>query len=181
MDANKEEEEIRGLKKLARHARDSRLRQRYDAVRLILEGRSRSDVAGILGITYQTVRNYTITYNKLGIDGFRINKPSGRIKKLMGEQERQLYDCIATRLPKDVGFAPFVNWTAPLACQWVQKEFGVTFSERGMRNVFDRIGLSYTRPTYTLKKADLKKQEAFKEEFETLKKTDFRGDRLPIL
>jgi putative transposase len=74
-------------------------------------------------------------------------------------------------LPKDVGFALFVNWTAPLACQWVLKEYGVSFSERGMRDVFYRLKLSYTRPTYTLKKADPEKQEIFKAEFEELKKS----------
>ena len=86
------------------------------------------------------------------------------------EQEQRLYDCVSTQLPRDVGFAPFVNWTAPLACRWVAKEFGVTFSERGMRDVFYRLKLSYTRPTYTLKKADPEKQKEFKKEFDKLKK-----------
>ncbi|RKI35521.1 winged helix-turn-helix domain-containing protein, partial [bacterium D16-59] len=32
---------------------------------------------------------------------------------------------------------------------------------RGMRDLFYRIGLSYTRPTYTLNKADSEKQDAW--------------------
>ena len=78
---------------------------------------------------------------------------------------------IATKTPEEAGIGVFANWTAPLACQIVKKRFGVTFSERGMRNLFERIGLSYTRPTYTLKNADLQKQEAFQKQFEELKKT----------
>ena len=66
---------------------------------------------------------------------------------------------------------PFCNWTAPLACQYVKKQFGVEFSVRGMRDVFYRLRLSYTRPTYTLAKADPVKQEAFKKRLELLKKT----------
>jgi putative transposase len=41
-----------------------------------------------------------------------------------------------------------------------------------MLQVFHRLNLSYTRPTYTLAKADKEKQEAFKQEFEDLKKLD---------
>jgi putative transposase len=72
-----------------------------------------------------------------------------------------------------VGFAPFANWTSSLAVMWIQKEFNVKFFARGVRNIFERIGLSYTRPTYTLKKANPAKQEAFKNDFEK-KKTNFR-------
>ena len=40
-----------------------------------------------------------------------------------------------------------------------------------MRDVFYRLKLSYTRPTYTLAKADPVKQEEFKERLEPIKKT----------
>jgi putative transposase len=146
------------------------MKTRYDAVRLSYEKRPYVEIARILDLTYQTVSTYVKSYKESGIAGLTIKESPGRAKKLTEEQEKQLYDCISTKLPKDVGFKPFVNWTAPLACKWVLKEFGMQFSERGMRNVFERLELSYTRPTYVLKKADPVKQEAFKDEFEHLKK-----------
>jgi len=167
-------EEIQNLKKLARKTSDKRMKVRYDTIRLHLRGRTISEIADILDLTYHTARNYIIAYNKFGINGLKITQPPGRAKKLTDAQEQQLYETISTKLPKDVGFEPFVNWTAPLACQWALKEYGVKFSERGMRDVFYRLKLSYTRPTYTLKKADPEKQEAFKKDFEDIKKTDFR-------
>ena len=166
-------DEIKKLKKLARKTHDSAMRMRYDVIRLYLTGRSKSETADIFGITYHTVRNYVQAYIADGIEGLKIGQSTGRTKKLTETQEQELYKCISTQLPKDVGFEPFVNWTAPLACKWVLNTFGVNFSERGMRDVFYRLRLSYTRPTYTLKKADPQKQEEFKEEFETLKKIDF--------
>lgn len=166
----KKELEIKKLKKLARKTRDVRMKLRYDVIRMHLCGRVKSEIAEILDTTYFTVRNYIKTYNELGIEGLNIKTSPGRTKKLTAKQEAQLYDCISTKLPNEVGFAPFVNWTAPLASQWVLKEFGVKFSERGMRDVFYRLKLSYTRPTYVLKKADPEKQELFKEDFEMLKK-----------
>ena len=162
--------EIRNLSRLASKTKDVRMKLRYDVIRLHLQGRTKSEIADIFAIPYQTVRNYVNAYERSGLEGLAIKKPPGRPAKLNKAQEQQLYDCITTQLPKDVGFAPFVNWTASLACQWVKKEFGVIFSERGMRDVFCRLKLSYTRPTYTLKKADPETQKAFKAEFEKLKK-----------
>jgi len=171
MEAATKAEEILKLKQLSRKTRDTRKRLRYDCVRLNLQGRSKVEIAEILGTAYHNVRNYINSYNAKGIEGLTITKPPGRLPKLSESQEQQLYDCISSKLPKDVGFNPFVNWTAPLACKWVRKEFGVNFSERGMRDVFYRLKLSYTRPTYVLKKANPQKQEQFKEDFEVLKKS----------
>ena len=167
-------EEIQELRELSRKTQDVRMKTRYDAIRLHLEGRPDAETADIFNVTYHTVRNYINAYSEFGVEGLSIKPKSGRKKKLTDAQEKQLCECISTKLPKDVGFEPFVNWTAPLACQWVLREYGVVFSERGMRDVFYRLKLSYTRPTYTLKKADIKKQEAFKVEFEGIKKTVVR-------
>lgn len=170
MNEEKIQEEVKKLKKIARKTKNARMRVRYDAVRLWLQGRSRTDISEILSINYQTVRNYINAYSERSIEGLTIGKSTGRKTKLTTDQEKLFYGCIVNNMPKDVGFEPFVNWTAPLAKQWVEKEFGIVFSERGMRDVFYRLGLSYTRPTYTLKKANPVEQEKFKQEFDAVKK-----------
>ena len=109
-------------------------------------------------------------YKANGIEGLLLGKAKGRERKLNAEQEAELYRVITEQLPKDVGLEPFCNWTAPLACKFVKERFGVEFSERGMRDVFYRLQLSYTRPTYTLAKADPVKQEEFKARLEGIKK-----------
>lgn len=63
-----------------------------------------------------------------------------------------------------------MNWTAPLVREWIKQQFQVQYAERGAREVLYRLGFSYTKPTYTLAKADPKKQEIFKQEFEDTKK-----------
>ena len=60
---------------------------------------------------------------------------------------------ISTQTLEEAGVGVFANWTAALACAFVEQNFGVSFSSRGMLNLFERLGLSYTRPTYTLDKA----------------------------
>ena len=89
---------------------------------------------------------------------------------LTDEQEKELFHIISTCTPEEAGVGIFANWTAPLACRLVEERFQVKFSERGMRDLFYRIGLSYTRPTYTLNKADPEKQDALRQQFEGLKK-----------
>jgi len=171
MPLTEKESKIKELKKASRKTRDKRMRQRYDAVRMILQGKRKGEVIEILDISYPTLREYLRKYEADGIKGLEITKKSpGRPKKLTEEQEKALYDCIVDKLPKEVGFAPFVNWTSLLACKWVKKEYEIQFSQRGMLNLLDRLKLSYTRPTYVLKKADEQKQEEFKVEFEDVKK-----------
>ncbi|MDF2814679.1 MAG: hypothetical protein K0Q81_879 [Paenibacillus sp.] len=67
-----------------------------------------------------------------------------------------------------------MNWTSPIIRKWIERDFGVLYSDRGTRELLYRLKLSFTVPTYTLAKADPAKQEAFVQEFETYKKTPER-------
>ena len=167
----KNEEIIAKLKKLARKAHNARQRRQYDIVRLYLEGCKKTEIAKIMDMTLQGIYKVLNRYNANGINGLLLGKAKGRARKLSAEQESELYNVISKKLPKDVGLEPFCNWTAPLACKYVKEHYGVDFSERGMRDVFYCLKLSYTRPTYTLARADPVKQEEFKERLERIKKT----------
>ena len=114
------------------------------------------------------------------MESLLIVKQPGAQKKLTDEQETELLCVISTQTPEEAGLGVFANWTAALACAFVKQKFGISYSSRGMLNLFDRLGLSYTRPTYTLDKADPKKQEQFRKTFETLKKM-LEGDITTIL
>ena len=167
----KKEEIIAQLKKSARKAHDARQRRQYDVVRLYLQGWKKTEIAKIMDMSLQGIYNVLKRYEANDMEGLLLGKAKGRERKLSAEQESELYTAISEKLPKDVGLEPFCNWTAPLACKYVKEHFGVDFSERGMRDVFYRLKLSYTRPTYTLAKADTVKQEEFKKRLERIKKT----------
>jgi len=51
----------------------------------------------------------------------------------------------------------------------------VEYSQRSVAYVLHRLNLSYTMPTYTLKKADPEKQENFINDFENIKKNSLMG------
>jgi transposase len=78
---------------------------------------------------------------------------------------------ISSNTPEDVGFEGVKNWTAKIASEWVFRKFGVRYSINGMLEMFHRLNLSYTRPTYVLAKADPEKQTKFMADIEGIKKT----------
>ena len=155
-------------------------KNRYDVVLLYMEGYSRKKISEILHIPLRTVSYHILSYEKGGMESLLIIKQPGAQKKLTDKQETELLSVISTQTPEEVGLGVFANWTAALACAFVKQKFGISYSSRGMLNLFERLGLSYTRPTYTLDKADPKKQEQFRKTFETLKKL-LEGDITTIL
>lgn len=168
--------EIEKFVQLSKTEKNVKQKKRYDVVLLYLEGHSRREISEVLHIPRRTVSSYISLYVEGGAEALRIRKQPGRAKFLTDGQEKELFHIISTRTPEEAGVGIFTNWTAPLACRLAEDRFRVKFSERGMRDLFYRIGLSYTRPTYTLNKADPEKQDAFRQRFEDLKKTSQRGD-----
>lgn len=158
------------LQNLSKQEKDVHQKARYDVALLYVEGHSRQDISTFLHIPYRTAAYYISLYQKGGAQALKLGKAPGAKKKLTDEQEKELYETISNHTPEEAGVGIFANWTAPLACEYVKERFGVSYSERGMRDLFYRLRLSYTRPTYTLKKADPEKQEAFRKTFESLKK-----------
>jgi putative transposase len=101
-----------------------------------------------------------------------MGKSTGATRHLTPEQEQKLFEVVTTHTPDQAGFPHRMNWDSNIVRQWVQNNFGVEYSARGMLYVLHRLNLSFTRPTYTLAKADPVKQEQFKQDFELLKKPD---------
>lgn len=165
------EEEYSQLLLASKNEKKVKQKKRYDTVLLHMEGYSRKQIAEILHIPHRTVCAHISSYQKGGRKALLLIKQTGAPKKLSEKQEHTLVHIISTQTPEEAGVGIFSNWTSSLACKLAKERFGVVFSDRGMRNLFDRVGLSYTRPTYTLEKADTEKQEQFRKDFEILKKT----------
>jgi len=163
-------ENIEILKKISRSTKDKNLSKKLLILRLVFRGYPIKEVAHIVDCCEKTVYTTLNQYETGGINALHAKPKPGSPKRLAEEQEKELYNTIKTMMPNQVGFSPFANWTSSLAAQWIEATFNVKYSSRGVRNIFERIGLSYTRPTYTLKKADPEKQKAFIEGFEKVKK-----------
>lgn len=162
--------EIKLIKKAMKDTKDKRMYQRYMVILHHLQGSSNKSIAAALELCQHTVGTYIRKYTKDGISGLKLKYSPGAPRMLTKEQEEKLVEIVTTKTPDEVGFAPRKNWTIAIIRQWVINNFNIKYSPRGMVDVLYRLKLSYTRPTYTLKKADIQKQETFKKEFEVLKK-----------
>lgn len=111
-----------------------------------------------------TVGNYIRAYKEKGLPGLDRVKPSGKKSNLTDAQRQILKETVAYKRPDEVGFPARANWTLALGAQFIEREFGVPYTQKGVSKLFHALGLSYTRPTYTLKKADPERQRQFKEE-----------------
>jgi len=79
-------------------------------------------------------------------------------------------EAITASTPEEMRMEGFYNWTSPLVRKMIQEKYGVEYSDKGMREVMYRLGLSFTMPTYRLEKADLEAQLDFIEDFDKVKK-----------
>lgn len=162
---------IQEVKEAMKKTQSKRMYQRYHVVYLHLQGKMNKDIASTVGLCEHTIGNYVNAYKANGLDGLVMGKSTGAPKFLTADQEQQLFEVITTKTPDQVGIPNRKNWDSHIACTWVKANFGVEYSARGMLEVLHRLNLSYTRPTYTLAKANPQKQEEFKQEFELLKKS----------
>lgn len=171
MNQSAEIHELKAAMRDARTAQDPRMFERVQAVKLVLEGESRKETGRIIGRCEHTVGKYVSAYKENGLDGLRPGTSSGRPPKLTEAQRQELKEIVAYKIPADVGFPARANWTLNLVVQLIEKKWGESYTLKGASQLLDALGLSYTRPTYTLRKADPAKQEAFKNEtFPELKK-----------
>ena len=158
------------IKSAMKNEKDKRMYERYQSVYLYLSGERREEIAVILNRHIDTVSSYISFYKTKGLQCMRMQYSPGRPSLLTLEQEQLFYQTIVEKTPADVGFPAEMNWTSFIAKDWIEQEFKVVYAARSVRDLFHRLGLSYTKPTYTLAKADPQKQEIFKQEFEEVKK-----------
>lgn len=152
---------------------NKRFSQRFYAMLYYFEGYKYYEIAKLLKIDIHTVSKYINKYKAGGINELiERNYSTGSPRLLTPEQEANLVDVITNHTPDEVGFPPRKNWNLSIVREWIKRNYEVEYSQSGMADALHRLNLSYSRPTYTLKKADLEKQENFMAEFDTIKKTD---------
>jgi transposase len=163
--------QLQEVEKRIKHEKDRRMFERYQTVRLYLIGHDKQQIAKIIGRSERTVRTYLHLYQEGGLDGVQMNFSPGRPERITKEQQNQLKKIIIESLPHEVGFTAKFNWTLQLIGEYIKREFGESYSIRGVSKLMHRLDMSYTKPTYTLAAADEEKQKEFVEEtFPRLKK-----------
>src|SRR3984893_18412981 len=116
--------------------KDARLHKRLSALLWLDEGRTREEVARLLGVHGRTIKNWLKLYLKGGLTALCTLSYKGDVGNLSVSQGQQLKAEVATGRFK----------CAAEACAWVEATFGVTFTPAGMRKLLNRLGCTLYHP-----------------------------------
>ena len=139
---------------------DKRVAHRLCAVLWVADGRTRLEVADLLGVSARQVRNWLRLYRNKGLDALCTLRFTGDPGKLRPAQ--------IERLKGEVATGRFL--CAQQICDWVEETFGLSYSARGMRGLLHRVGVSHHKATGFFWKADPDKQEEFLRKHERQKR-----------
>jgi transposase len=130
---------------------DRRIYQRLTAVLAIAAGKSREEVAELLGVSLSQLGEWLRVFRNEGLEALCTHHHKGDPGKLTPHQVQRLKDEVATGC--------FRN--SDQIRHWLQETFGVAYSSSGVKDLLKRIGVSYHQVTGFLWKADPDKQKAF--------------------
>lgn len=147
-------EELQRIKSAMNNEKEARYFKRYQSLYLYLSGKKCDEVASIVGITKISVSRINQIYKREGLAGIPDKPRGGRPRRLTQQQEAGIKEMILGKVPSDVGLPAEFNWTAGLVAKYIKREYGLDYTIRGITGMLERLGLSYTRPTYVLVNAD---------------------------
>jgi transposase len=130
---------------------DRRIYQRLTAVLAVAAGRTRADVAELLGIRLTQLGEWLRLFRNGGLDELCTLHNKGDPGKLTPHQVEQLKTQVSTGC--------FHNSDQIRA--WITSTFGVSYSPSGVKDLLKRIGVTYHKVSGFLWKADPDKQRAF--------------------
>ena len=131
-----------------RHAQDRRTYQRLSAVLWSDDGRSREEIAELLGISTRQVGQWFRIFRNKGLDQLCTLHYRGDPGRLRPAQVQRLKQEIATGV--------FHN--ADQVRTWVRDTLGVDYSISGVKDLLRRVGASYHKVSGFFWKADVEEQ-----------------------
>lgn len=123
-----------------------RLIRRIHALLYIIAGQSVSQVAEIVNLSEQTVRNYVKAFILKGLRSLTYQRPPGRPPKLTKSQRKELAELIAAG-PMQAGY-DCGCWDTSLIQDMIQERFGVRYTPHYIAQLLHNMGFSYQRARF---------------------------------
>lgn len=143
----------------AEHNGDYAKIKRLMSIKLLCIGHTISEVADILQISAQAVRNWLKSYLLKGIRGLNNGKSPGRPPKLTKKQRKELAKLIKAG-PEASGF-PGACWRTPMIQHLVKEIFGVFYNARYISELLKNMGFSFQKATFVASKRDKEARKAW--------------------
>ena len=147
------------LKAVIRHPSETHgVARRANSILLLDDGLSCAEVAKVLYLDDDTVRNWCKHYRSGGLDELILFDWHGRPGHLSAAQEAELSAHLCERLYRDTGEV----------AAHIKTVYAMTYSHSGCIKLMHRLGFEYKRPQSLPAQADEAKQAAFIEAYEKL-------------
>jgi transposase len=134
-----------------RNVQDRRVYQRLSAVLWSDEGRTREEIAQLMGVSTRQVGQWLRIFRNKGLDQLCTLHYQGDPGRLGPAQVK--------RIKQEIEKGVFHN--AEQVRTWVQDTLGVAYSLSGVKDLLRRIGASYHKVSGFFWKANVKKQKQF--------------------
>src|SRR3954462_3900434 len=132
-----------------RHAQDRRVYQRLWAVLWSDAGRTREEIAELVGVSTRQVGQWLRIFRNKGLDQLCTLHYRGDPGRLGPAQ--------VERLKQEIAKGVFHN--AEQVRTWVQETLGVAYSTSGLKDLLRRVGASYHKVSGFFGKADIEEQK----------------------
>lgn len=162
-------EQIIELRIAHRGAKKKRDADRVKAIYLLGTGWSFEEVADILMLDEETLRNYIRRYEKGGVEELIAYYYQGSSSKLSKEELLQLDE----HLQKNT----YLTVDAIIA--YVKETYGIDYSISGMTDLLHRLDFTYKKSKLVPAKADANKQQEFLDDLKNIREN--KGENDPIL
>ncbi len=158
------------VRRQAMNDRVPRVAQRLHGIILSLEGRTTSEIAGLLKVHRSSVPLWITHWNQHGEEGLWEGQREGRPCLLRPQEREKLCDILDSG-PVAYGLETGI-WTSPLVSQIIHEEFQWKYHPGHIRKLLKQLGYSVQRPTTRLVQADLRqKRKWVRYTYPRLKKT----------
>lgn len=147
------------LKSAHKKCKDKRFADKVKAVLLLDKNFSAEQVAEILLLDDDTVRNYKKLFLEFGVNALLSDKNNGSAPKL---STTQLHD-----LEQHLGINTYNDSKKIMG--WIKEKFNILYSVSGVQTLLKRMGFVYKKPVLTPSKLNFDKQITFVEEYHALK------------
>lgn len=148
-------EQLNELRRAHRKAKNKRDADRIKAIYSLAVGHSIAQVASILMIDEETLRNYQERYKTGGIPELLKNRHQGSACRLSEDEVALL----------KVELQSTIHLTTQSVIHFVEINFGTVYTCSGMRDLLHRIGYEYKKPKLVPGNPDIEAQEIFAEQY----------------
>lgn len=134
-----------------------RLVERIHTILYAVEGRVGSDIAAILGLSEQGVRNYIAAFVLKGLASLAYQRPAGRAPRLTKTQKRELTDLL-DKGPEAAGYDEGGR-TSALIQDLILTRFRVEYNPQYIAELLKHLGYSWQKAHFASEHLDDVHQE----------------------